>query len=120
MGIKISQKNGNVKDEEAEVDIFVTILKQITAATAAAVAAADRMEYSKQPASARAVSICTITFRTLKDNQHAYLADLLVRPKCSNYLRSTNSNRFVVPRIKTKSFLYIWLSLMERPICANT
>ena len=31
----------------------------------------------------------------------AYLADLLVWPKCSKYLRSTNSNRFVVPRIKT-------------------
>ena len=25
--------------------------------------------------------ICAITFRTLKDNQLAYLADLLVRPK---------------------------------------
>ena len=47
--------------------------------------------------------ICAITFRTLKVNQPAYLADLLVRPKCSNYLRSTNSNRFVVPRIKTKT-----------------
>ena len=44
--------------------------------------------------------ICAITFRTLKDNQPAYLADLLVRPKCSKYLRSTNSNEFVVPRIK--------------------
>ena len=47
--------------------------------------------------------ICTITFRTLKDNQPAYLAALLVRPKCAKYLRSTNSNRFVVPRIKTKT-----------------
>ena len=47
--------------------------------------------------------ICAITFRTLKENQPAYLADLLVRPKCSKYLRSTNSNRFVVPRIKTKT-----------------
>ena len=47
--------------------------------------------------------ICTITFRTLKDNQPAYLADLLVRPKCSKYLRSTNLNRFVVPRVKTKT-----------------
>ena len=47
--------------------------------------------------------ICTITSRTLKDNQPAYLADLLVRPKCSKYLRSTNSNRFVVSRIKTKT-----------------
>ena len=48
--------------------------------------------------------ICTITFRTinmLKDNQPAYLADLLVRPKFSKYPRSTNSNRFVVLRIKT-------------------
>ena len=45
--------------------------------------------------------ICAITFRTLKENQPAYLADLLVRPKWSKYLRSTNSNRFVVPRIKT-------------------
>ena len=47
--------------------------------------------------------ICAITFRTLKDNQPAYLADLLVRPKCSKYLRSTNSNRCVVPRIMTKT-----------------
>ena len=47
--------------------------------------------------------ICAITFRTLKENQPAYLADLLVRPKCSKYLRSTNSNRFVVPSIKTKT-----------------
>ena len=47
--------------------------------------------------------ICAITFRTLKENQPAYLADLLVWPKCSKYLRSTNSNRFVVPRIKTKT-----------------
>ena len=47
--------------------------------------------------------ICAITFGTLKENQPAYLADLLVRPKCSKYLRSTNSNRFVVPRIKTKT-----------------
>ena len=47
--------------------------------------------------------ICAITFRTLKENQPAYLADLLVRPKCSKYLRSTNSNRFVVLRIKTKT-----------------
>ena len=47
---------------------------------------------------------CAITFRTLKDNQPAYLADLiLARPKCSKYLRSTNSNRFAVPRIKTKT-----------------
>ena len=37
--------------------------------------------------------LCAITFRTLKENQPAYLADL----------RSTNSNRFVVPRIKTKT-----------------
>ena len=47
--------------------------------------------------------ICAITFRTLNDNQPAYLADLLVRPKCSKYLRFTNSNRFVVPRINTKT-----------------
>ena len=47
--------------------------------------------------------ICAITFRTLKDNQPAYLADLLVRPDCSKYLRSTNSNRFIVLRIKTKT-----------------
>ena len=47
--------------------------------------------------------ICAITFRTLKENQPAYMADLLVRPKCSKYLRSTNSNRFAVPRIKTKT-----------------
>ena len=44
--------------------------------------------------------ICAITFRTLKENQPAYLTDLLVRPKCPKYLRSTNSNRFVVPRTK--------------------
>ena len=48
-------------------------------------------------------NIYTIIFRTLKDNQSAYLADLLVHPKCSKYLRSTNSNRFVVSRIKTKT-----------------
>ena len=47
--------------------------------------------------------ICAITFRILKDNQPAYLADLLVRPKFSKYLRSTNSNTFVVPRIQTKT-----------------
>ena len=47
--------------------------------------------------------ICAIIFRTLIDNQPAYLADLLVRPKCSRYLRSTNSNIFVVPSIKTKT-----------------
>ena len=47
--------------------------------------------------------VCAITFRTLKENQPAYLADLLVRRKYSKYLRSTNSNRFVVPRIKTKT-----------------
>ena len=47
--------------------------------------------------------ICAITFRTLKDNQPAYLADLLVQLKCSKYLRSINANRFVVPRIKTKN-----------------
>ena len=47
--------------------------------------------------------ICAITLRTLKETQHAYLADLLVQPKCSKYLRSTNSNRFVVPRMKTGS-----------------
>ena len=45
--------------------------------------------------------VSTITFRTLKYNQPAYLADLLVRPKYSKYLRSTNSSIiFVVPRIK--------------------
>ena len=49
--------------------------------------------------------ICAITFRTLKDNQPAYLAASLVRPKCSKYLRPTNSNRFVVSRIKTKTGL---------------
>ena len=47
--------------------------------------------------------ICAITFRTLKDNQPPYLADLRVRPKCSKYLRSTNSNRFVAHRIKTET-----------------
>ena len=47
--------------------------------------------------------ICAITFRTLKENQPAYLDDLLVRPKCSKYLSSINLNRFVVPRIKTKT-----------------
>ena len=29
--------------------------------------------------------------------------DLLVRPKCSKYLHSTNSNKCVVPRLKTKT-----------------
>ena len=47
--------------------------------------------------------ILKYAFRTLKENQPAYLDDLLVRPKCSQYLRSTNSNRFAVPRIKTKT-----------------
>ena len=47
--------------------------------------------------------ICAITFRTLKENQPAYPADLLIRPRCSKYLHSTNSNRFVVPRIKTET-----------------
>ena len=47
--------------------------------------------------------ICTITFRTLKEDQPAYLVDLLVRPKCSKYLCSTNANRFAAPRIKTKT-----------------
>ena len=47
--------------------------------------------------------ICAITFRALKDNQPAYLADLLVQLKCSKYLRSTNSNRFVVPHVKTET-----------------
>ena len=45
--------------------------------------------------------ICAITFRALKYNQSAYLADLLVWPKCSKYLRSTNSNRFVVRNAET-------------------
>ena len=51
MGIKCHQNNsavvcdGYVKYEEAEVDRLVAILKT---------AAADRAEYSKQPASARA------------------------------------------------------------------
>ena len=48
--------------------------------------------------------ICAITFRTLKENQPAYLADLLVRPKCSKYLRSTNSKKMCCSdRIKTKT-----------------
>ena len=47
--------------------------------------------------------MCAISFRTLKDNQPAYLANLLVRPKYLKYLHSTNSNKFVVPRIKTKT-----------------
>ena len=51
-GSKCHQNNspvvcdGYVKYEEAEVDRLVVILKQITAA--------DRVEYSEQPASARA------------------------------------------------------------------
>ena len=49
------------------------------------------------------LKICAITFRTLKENQPAHLADLLVRPKCSKYLRSTNSNRFVVSHIEIKT-----------------
>ena len=70
--------------------------------------------------------ICTITFRILEDNQPAYLADLLVRPTCSKYLSSTNSNKFAVPRIKTKtgsrdSYIcnYICPSLMERSACVS-
>ena len=46
--------------------------------------------------------ICAIILWTLKDKKLAYQADLLVRPKCSKYFCSTNSNRFVVPRIKNK------------------
>ena len=57
--------------------------------------------------------ICAITFRTLIDNKPAYLADLFVRPKCSKYLRSTNSNRFVVPRIKTKTGSRVSLYLVQ-------
>ena len=64
------------------------------------------------------LKICAITFRTLKHNQHAYLADLLVRPKCSKYLRSTNTNGFVVPRLKTKTGSRT-LSI-SGPACANT
>ena len=63
--------------------------------------------------------ICTITFRALKNNQPAYLADLLVCPKCSKYLRSTNSNRFVVPRIKTKTGSRAF-SISQSYACANT
>ena len=40
---------------------------------------------------------------TKKDNQPACSADLLARPKCSKYLRCTNSNKFVAPRITTKT-----------------
>ena len=47
--------------------------------------------------------ICAITIRTLKVNQTTYLAALLVRLKCSKYLRFTNSNRFFVPRIKIRT-----------------
>ena len=36
-------------------------------------------------------------------NLHIWLIYLQVRPKCSKYLHSTNSNRFVVPRIKMKT-----------------
>ena len=43
--------DGYVKYEEAEVDRLVATWKQITAA------AADRVEYSKQPASARAAQL---------------------------------------------------------------
>ena len=44
--------------------------------------------------------ICTLIFRTIRYNKLAYTGDLLARPKCSKYLLSTNSNRFVVPRTK--------------------
>ena len=47
--------------------------------------------------------ICTTTYRTIKDTQPAFVADLLVWPKFSKYLHFTNSNRFVVPHIKTKT-----------------
>ena len=57
--------------------------------------------------------ICAITFRTLKENQPAYMVDLLVWPKCSKYLRSTNSNRFAVPRIKTKTGSFLSLYLVQ-------
>ena len=46
--------------------------------------------------------ILAIIFQNFfEDNQPAFLADLLVRPKCSKYLRSTN--KFVVSRIKAKT-----------------
>ena len=47
--------------------------------------------------------ICTITFRTLKDYQPAYLAELFVPPKCSKYLHSPDSNIFFFSHIKTKT-----------------
>ena len=44
--------------------------------------------------------ICAITSRALKDNQPAYLANLVVRPKCSKYLRCTNGImcQYVMPK----------------------
>ena len=55
--------------------------------------------------------ISVITFRTLKDNQLAYLNNLLVGSKCSKYLRSTNSKRFIIPRMKTKTGSKAWNAL---------
>ena len=48
--------------------------------------------------------ICTVSFRTQKASQPAYLADLLVRLKGSKYLRSTYSNKFVVTGIKNQDW----------------
>ena len=50
--------------------------------------------------------ICAITFQILKKNP-AYLADLLVRPKCSKYLRFTNSNRLIEQTMGQEFSLYL-------------
>ena len=66
-GSKCHQSNsqvvcdGYVKYEEAEADILVAISKKITAA-----AAASRVEYSKQPASARASQILGLDFNLIR------------------------------------------------------
>ena len=67
--------------------------------------------------------VVTNSFLNMRNNfsnpkrQPTGISALLVRMKCSRYLRSTNSNRFVVSHIKTHTgsryFLYIWPSLMR-------
>ena len=55
--------------------------------------------------------MCIKKFRNIKDNQSVYLADLRVRPKCSKYTRSTNSNGCVAPCMKIKTSMGQELSL---------
>ena len=55
--------------------------------------------------------ICTITFRTIKDNQPAYLADLLVQTKYSKCLCSTNANGFCYSMYKNQNWVNSFLHI---------